>query len=65
MSPGSLSDRVIGALRLAPMTTAQLATCLSANYWSVKSALVRLDDAGLVASHRIHKRQNLFELRSV
>lgn len=63
MSPQHLSARVVGALRLSPMTTTQLATCLTANYWSIKSAINRLCDDGIVAATSVQKRQNVYALR--
>lgn len=53
MNPYPLRDRVADALRLRPMTAPQLATCLDASAWAVRSALGRLCKHGIATrAHR-------------
>lgn len=65
MSPLPLHDRIVLALRLAPMTVAQLATCLSANHWSVRREVAELHVAGVLAPGGFRHRQQLHQLASM
>lgn len=57
-----LPNRIVGALALQPMTVQQLATCLSANHWSVRSAIAAMTNRGEVCCRRMDRRQDLHEL---
>lgn len=60
MNPEPLRTRIPGALRLQPMTPAELASCLSAKYHSVHLVLKELSAAGAVTLAGIRRRQALY-----
>lgn len=64
MSPRPLRTRIIGALELAPMTTAQLTRALSANPASVRHCVDELRGMRLIAAAH-HQRVRNGRPRSV
>lgn len=54
MKPRPMESRIVGALRLAPMTCADLARCLSVSVGGVRHAMTNLSMSGdvVVSSRR-------------
>lgn len=59
MNPLPLRERIVRALSLAPMTAAQLSTCLTANHWSVRREIAELHEAGVLTPGGFRHRQQL------
>ena len=56
MKPQPLEGRIFAALRLEPMTTQLLASCLCASRGAVQNCLERLRAGGQVTRHRLRTR---------
>jgi DNA-binding transcriptional ArsR family regulator len=56
MSAIPTRQRIIDALRLAPMTCRELATCLSTNYENVRREISAMVDEGVVYDAGMRKR---------